>query len=60
MKRELKKIAKKIAELERKVQNGSLDSKIGMIEIDKLVEDLLPEDLLEIDNYIQEKKLLTN
>lgn len=60
MKRELKKIAKKIAELERKVQNGSIDSKIGMIEIDKLVEDLLPQDLLEIDNYIQEKKLLTN
>lgn len=60
MKRELKKIAKKIAELERKVQNGSVDSKTGMIEIDKLVEDLLPDDLLEIDNYIQEKKLLTN
>lgn len=55
MKRELKKIAKKIAELERKVQNGSVDSKTGMIEIDKLVEDLLPDDLLEIDNYIQEK-----
>lgn len=60
MKRELKKIAKKIAELERKVQNGSIDSKTGMVKIDKLVEDLLPEDLLEIDNYIQEKKLLTN
>lgn len=62
MKERNKKIARQIAELELKAaQKESTNENIKSIElqIDKLITGLSINDILEIDNYIQEEKLLT-
>lgn len=62
MKERNKKIARQIAELELEVaQKESTNKDIKSIElqIDKLIAGLSINDILEIDNYIQEEKLLT-
>ena len=62
MKERNKKIARQFAELELQLtQKGNTKNKIESIELQmmKLAEGLSIEDMLEIDNYIQEEKLLT-
>ena len=62
MKERNKKIARQIAELELKeAQNESRneDTKSIELQMDKLIAGLSIKDILEIDNYIQEEKLLT-
>ena len=62
MKERNKKIARQIAELELKMtQKESTNEDRTSIELqmDKLIAGLSIKDILEIDNYIQEEKLLT-
>lgn len=62
MKERSKKIARQIAELELKMaQKESTNEDRTSIELqmDKLIAELSIADILEIDNYIQEEKLLT-
>ena len=62
MKERNKKIARQIAELELKMaQKENTNEDIMSIELQmtKLIAGLSITDILEIDNYIQEEKLLT-
>ena len=54
----IKKLAKKIIKLELECQNGTNISK-NMSKIEQLTRNLSLEEMLAIDTYIQEKKLLT-
>ena len=57
MKERLKKIANQIVKLENEIE-GQPDKKY-FDEMEKLMFGLSIKDMIEIDNYIQEKKLLT-
>ena len=62
MKERNKKIARQIAELELKMaqkENTNEDTMSIELQMMKLIAGLSIEELLEIDNYIQEEKLLT-
>lgn len=62
MKERNKKIARQIAELELKMaqkENTNEDTMSIELQMTKLIAGLSIEDILEIDNYIQEEKLLT-
>lgn len=62
MKERNKKIARQIAELELKMtqkESTNEDTKSIELQMDKLIAGLSIKDILEIDNYIQEEKLLT-
>lgn len=54
----IKKLAKEIVKLELECQNGTNISK-NMSKIEQLTRNLSLEEMLAIDTYIQEKKLLT-
>lgn len=54
----IKKLAKNIVKLELECQNGTNISK-NMSKIEQLTRNLSLEEMLAIDTYIQEKKLLT-
>lgn len=54
----IKKLAKKIVKLELECQNETNISK-NMSKIEQLTRNLSLEEMLAIDTYIQEKKLLT-
>lgn len=54
----IKKLAEEIVKLELKCQNGTNISK-NMSKIEQLTRNLSLEEMLAIDTYIQEKKLLT-
>lgn len=54
----IKKLAEEIAKLELECQNGTNISK-NMSKIEQLTRNLSLEEMLAIDTYIQEKKLLT-
>ena len=58
MKKRLVKIADRIVELEKEIQQIP-NSTRAMVLIEKLTEGLTLAEMLEIDNYIQKKKLLT-
>lgn len=58
MKKELKKIAKQLVELEKQSQENPTDYTLGkMMAITK---NLSLKDMIEIDAYIQENHLLTD
>lgn len=57
MKKELKKIAHKIVALEKEAQGQA--NRQYFIEMQKLTERLSIRDMIEIDDYIQSKNLLT-
>ena len=57
-KKEKRKIAEKIVKLEKQL-NLDKDCQSAMEEIQKIVNTLSLEDMLEIDEYITVKKLLT-
>lgn len=57
MKDNLKKIAHRIVELEKEIEGQP--TKKYWDEMAKLMLDISIKDMIEIDNYIQEKKLLT-
>lgn len=59
MKKNLIKIAHKIVELEKEVQNTGTPGKSYFVEMEKLMFGLSIKDMIEIDNYIQENNLLT-
>lgn len=59
MKKNLIKIAHKIVELEKEVQNTGKPGKSYFAEMEKLMFGLSIKDMIEIDNYIQENNLLT-
>lgn len=62
MKERNKKIARQIAELELKMaqkENTNKDTMSIELQMTKLIAGLSIEEILEIDNYIQEEKLLT-
>lgn len=54
----IKKLAEEIVKLELECQNGTNISK-NMSKIEQLTRNLSLEEMLAIDTYIQEKKLLT-
>ena len=54
----IKKLAEKIVKLELECQNGTNICK-NMSKIEQLTRNLSLEEMLAIDTYIQEKKLLT-
>lgn len=54
----IKKLAEKIVKLELECQNGTNISK-NMSKLEQLTRNLSLEEMLAIDTYIQEKKLLT-
>jgi hypothetical protein len=58
MKKRLVKIADRIVELEKEIQQIP-NSTRAMVLMEKLTEGLTLTEMLEIDNYIQKKKLLT-
>ena len=58
MKKRLIRIADRIVELEKELQQLP-NSTRAMVLIEKLTEGLTLAEMLEIDNYIQKKKLLT-
>lgn len=58
MKKRLVQIADRIVELEKELQQLP-NSTRAMVLIEKLTEGLTLAEMLEIDNYIQKKKLLT-
>ena len=58
MKKRLIRIADRIVELEKELQQFP-NSTRAMVLIEKLTEGLTLAEMLEIDNYIQKKKLLT-
>jgi hypothetical protein len=55
---EMKKLAGKIVELEKKSQLGKSDESI-QDEIEDIISHLTIEDILSIDEYIMKKNLLT-
>ena len=57
-KKNIKKLAQQIARLEKECQSGNNISE-NMNKIEQLIQGLSPEDMLAIDEYILEKKLLT-
>lgn len=57
-KKNIKKLALEIARLEKECQSGNNISK-NMNKIEQLIQGLSLEDMLAIDDYILEKKLLT-
>ena len=57
-KKNIKKLAREVARLEKECQSGNNVSK-NMNKIEQLIQGLSLEDMLAIDNYILEKKLLT-
>ena len=57
-KKNIKKLAQEIAQLEKECQSGHNFSET-MNKIEQIVQGLSLEDMLEIDNYILEKNLLT-
>jgi hypothetical protein len=57
MKKRLQKIAHRIVELEKEIE--CQPTKQYFDEMEKLMFGLSIKDMIEIDNYIQEKKLLT-
>ena len=61
MKERNKKIARQIADIELQMtQNVSTEDMASIeLQMTKLIAGLSIEDILEIDNYIQEEKLLT-
>jgi hypothetical protein len=60
-KKQIKKIAEQIVQLEKNLQDKNNSVTLGEIEkeMTSLVMDLSMEDLLEIDEYIMSKNLLT-
>lgn len=56
MKKKLIKIANQIATYNQKAEMGDL---AAQQKIEELISELDPQDLVEIDEYIQNKKLLT-
>lgn len=56
--KKIKELAEKIVELEKQCQSKNNVSK-ALEEIEQLTKDLSLEDMLKIDEYIIEKKLLT-
>lgn len=54
----IKKLAEEIVKLELECQNGTNISR-NMSKIEQLTRNLSLEEMLAIDTYIQEKKLLT-
>lgn len=58
MKKRLVQIADRIVELEKEIQQIP-NSTRAMVLMEKLTEGLTLTEMLEIDNYIQKKKLLT-
>ena len=58
MKKRLIRIADRIVELEKELQQLP-NSTRAMVLIEKLTKGLTLAEMLEIDNYIQKKKLLT-
>lgn len=56
MKKKLIKIANQIATYNQKAEMGDI---IAQQKIEELISELNPQDLVEIDKYIQSKKLLT-
>jgi hypothetical protein len=61
MKERNKKIARQIADIELQMAQNISTEDMASIELQmtKLIAGLSIEDILEIDNYIQEEKLLT-
>lgn len=57
-KKNIKKLAQQIARLEKECQFGNNVSE-NMNKIEQLIQGLSLEDMLAIDDYILEKKLLT-
>ena len=57
-KKNIKKLAQQIARLEKECQSGNNISE-NMNKIEQLIHGLSLEDMLAIDDYILEKKLLT-
>lgn len=57
-KKHIKTVAEQIVKLEKQCKSGTDVSKF-MNEMEQLVQGLSLEDMLEIDNYIISKKLLT-
>ena len=57
-KKTIKKLAQEIARLEKECQSGNNLSD-AMFKIEQLVQGLSVEEMLAIDDYILEKKLLT-
>lgn len=56
MKKKLIKIANQIATYSQKAENGDI---AAQQKIEELISSLEPEEMFEIDTYINEKKLLT-
>ena len=56
MKKKLIKIANQIATYNQKAEMGDITAQQ---KIEELISELEPQELAEIDNYIQSKKLLT-
>ena len=56
MKKKLIKIANQIATYNHKAEMGDI---VAQQKIEELISELDPKDLIEIDEYIQSKKLLT-
>ena len=56
MKKKLIKIANQIATYNQKAEMGEITAQQ---KIEELISELDPQELAEIDNYIQSKKLLT-
>lgn len=56
MKKKLIKIANQIATYNQKSEMGDI---VAQQKIEELISELDPQDLIEIDKYIQSKKLLT-
>ena len=57
-KKNIKKLAQQIVRLEKECQSGNNISE-NMNKIEQLIQGLSLEDMLAIDDYILEKKLLT-
>lgn len=60
MKKELKKIAHKLVQLEKKASNDNRNQNDILDEMMSLTQGLSLQDMIQIDCYIQEKNLLTN
>ena len=57
--KKIEKIAKQIVTLEKECDLGK-NVKVNMAEIEKIVSTLSIEEMLEVDDYIIRKKLLTS
>lgn len=58
MKDEIKQIAQQIVELEKKAQKDFKNRDKCLMQMQQLIKDLSLTELLQIDEYIQENKLL--